>query len=418
VEGTLKSTAVEVLQGNKEVVALTDCYVMQTYARYPIALVRGEGCRLWDADGKVYLDFVAGLAVCNLGHCHPRVVEAIRAQAGRLLHVSNLYHIPSQSLLARKIVELSFGDRVFFCNSGAEANEGAIKLARRYERFVRNGDRFEILTMRNSFHGRTLGALSATGQEKLQKGFEPLVPGFRYVPFNDPEALEKAVDGRTCAILMEPIQGEGGVVLPSESYLRFVRKLCDERGLLLLFDEVQVGMGRTGTLFAYEQYGVEPDVMTLAKGLAGGVPIGALVTTQEAAKGFVPGTHAATFGGNPLATAAGLAALDAILEEGILENCRQAGAYLRKGLDKVAGRHPDLIQEVRGRGLILGLELKVSGAPFVKACMESGLLINCTAERVLRFLPPLVVKREEIDEMLSILERVLSEGADNNRGMP
>jgi len=418
VEGTLKSTAVEVLQGNKEVVALTDCYVMQTYARYPIALVRGEGCRLWDADGKVYLDFVAGLAVCNLGHCHPRVVEAIRAQAGRLLHVSNLYHIPSQSLLARKIVELSFGDRVFFCNSGAEANEGAIKLARRYERFVRKGDRFEILTMWNSFHGRTLGALSATGQEKLQKGFEPLVPGFRYVPFNDPEALEKAVDGRTCAILMEPIQGEGGVVLPSENYLRFVRKLCDERGLLLLFDEVQVGMGRTGTLFAYEQYGVEPDVMTLAKGLAGGVPIGALVTTQEAAKGFVPGTHAATFGGNPLATAAGLAALDAILEEGILENCRQAGAYLRKGLDEVAGRHPDLIQEVRGRGLILGLELKVSGAPFVKACMESGLLINCTAERVLRFLPPLVVKREEIDEMLSILERVLSEGADNNRGMP
>jgi acetylornithine/succinyldiaminopimelate/putrescine aminotransferase len=208
------------------------------------------------------------------------------------------------------------------------------------------------------------------------------------------------------------------VVLPSENYLRFVRKLCDERGLLLLFDEVQVGMGRTGTLFAYEQYGVEPDVMTLAKGLAGGVPIGALVTTQEAAKGFVPGTHAATFGGNPLATAAGLAALDAILEEGILENCRQAGAYLRKGLDEVAGRHPDLIQEVRGRGLILGLELKVSGAPFVKACMESGLLINCTAERVLRFLPPLVVKREEIDEMLSILERVLSEGADNNRGMP
>jgi predicted acetylornithine/succinylornithine family transaminase len=346
------------------------------------------------------------------------VVEAIRAQAGRLLHVSNLYHIPSQSLLARKIVELSFGDRVFFCNSGAEANEGAIKLARRYERFVRKGDRFEILTMRNSFHGRTLGALSATGQEKLQKGFEPLVPGFRYVPFNDPEALEKAVDGRTCAILMEPIQGEGGVVLPSENYLRFVRKLCDERGLLLLFDEVQVGMGRTGTLFAYEQYGVEPDVMTLAKGLAGGVPIGALVTTQEAAKGFVPGTHAATFGGNPLATAAGLAALDAILEEGILENCRQAGAYLRKGLDEVAGRHPDLIQEVRGRGLILGLELKVSGAPFVKACMESGLLINCTAERVLRFLPPLVVKREEIDEMLSILERVLSEGADNNWGMP
>jgi len=394
--------------GNQEAVALTDRYVMQTYARFPLALVRGEGCRVWDADGRAYLDFVAGLAVCNLGHCHPRVVEAIRAQAGRLLHVSNLYHIPQQALLARKIVENSFGDRVFFCNSGAEANEGAIKLARRYERFVRGGSRFEILAMRNSFHGRTLGALTATGQEKFHKGFEPLVPGFRYVPFDDPEALEKAVGPDTCAVILEPIQGEGGVVCPSQGYLREVRRICDDHDLMLLFDEVQVGMGRTGTLFAYEQYGVKPDVMTLAKGLAGGVPIGAVVATEEAARGFAPGAHAATFGGNPLAAVAGLAALEALLEEGILENCRRAGALLRRGLEDLAARRPGQVRQVRGKGLIWGLELGEPGAPVVKACMEAGLLINCTAERVLRFLPPLVVTAAEIEEMLQILDRALS----------
>ncbi|MEW6439643.1 MAG: acetylornithine transaminase [bacterium] len=398
------------VSSNEAAIALTERHVIPTYARFPIAIVRGEGCRVWDADGRMYLDFVAGLAVCNLGHCHPRVVEAIRAQAGRLLHVSNLYHIPEQSRLARKLAENSFGDRVFFCNSGTEANEAAIKLARRYERFVRNGDRFEILTMRNSFHGRTLGSVTATGQEKFHKGFEPLVPGFRYVPFDDPVSLEKAVDERTCAVLLEPIQGEGGVVCPSASYLRSVREICDEHKLLLMFDEVQVGMGRTGTLFAYEQFGVEPDVMTLAKGLAGGVPIGALIATEEAARGFVPGAHAATFGGNPLACAAGLAALEALLEEGILENCRQAGTYLRRGLERIAQKLPALVREVRGRGLILAMELQVPGGPFVKACMEAGLLVNCTAERVLRFLPPLVVSREEIDEMLATLERVLLAG--------
>ncbi len=394
-------------KGNQEVAALTDRYVMQTYGRFPIAMVRGQGCRLYDADDKEYLDFVAGLAVCNLGHCHPRVVEAIQRQAESLLHVSNLYHIPWQAELARKIVEHSFGDQVFFCNSGAEANEAAIKLARRYEHCVRQGDRFEILTMDNSFHGRTLATVTATGQAKFHKGFEPLVPGFRYIAFDDPQAVEKAVNDNTCAIMLEPIQGEGGVICPSEDYLSFVRNLCDEKELLLIFDEVQVGMGRTGTLFAYEPFGVTPDIMTLAKGLAGGVAIGAAVATEKVAEAFVPGSHASTFGGNPLASAAGLAAMEVVLEEGFLDNCRQAGNHLRKRLEQIAQRHPSLIKEIRGRGLIQALVLTISGGPVVADCLKHGLLVNCTADNVLRFLPPLVVTSAEVDEMSAILDRVL-----------
>lgn len=396
-------------KGNSDVIALTDRHVMKTYGRYPVAFVRGEGCRLWDADEKGYLDFVAGLAVCNLGHCHPRVVEAIREQAQRLLHVSNLYHIPAQSALARMITDRCFGDRIFFCNSGAEANEAAIKLVRRYESCVRGTRRFEIITMHNSFHGRTLATVTATAQEKFHKGFEPLVEGFRYVPFNDPEALSRAVSEKTCAVLLEPIQGEGGVIIPSADYLSRVRRICDENELTLIFDEVQVGMGRTGSLFAYEQFGAAPDVMTLAKGLAGGVPIGALVATEEVASAFVPGTHASTFGGNPLASAAGCAALEALLEEGILENCRDVGRYLHTGLEKLARVHPGLIKEVRGRGLMFAVELARAGGPVVEACMNRGLLINCTADNILRFIPPLVVTKEEVDEMLDILGPVLAE---------
>ena len=396
-------------KSNSEVIAVTDRHVMQTYGRYPVAFVRGKGCRLWDADGRSYLDFVAGLAVCNLGHCHPRVVEAIRQQAQQLLHVSNLYHIPVQAELARMITDHSFGDRVFFCNSGAEANEAAIKLVRRYESCVRGSGRFEILTLHNSFHGRTLAAVTATGQEKFHKGFDPLVQGFRYVPFDDPEALSEAVSEKTCAVLAEPIQGEGGVILPSEDYWVRVRRICDERELTLIFDEVQVGMGRTGTLFAYEQCGVSPDVMTLAKGLAGGVPIGALVAREELAEAFVPGTHASTFGGNPLASAAGVAALGALLEEGVLENCREVGRYLHEGLLKAARRHPGLVKEVRGRGLMFGMELARPGGPVVESCMKRGLLINCTADTILRFIPPLVVTTQEVDEMMDILEPVLAE---------
>jgi predicted acetylornithine/succinylornithine family transaminase len=393
---------------NQAVTSLTDEFVMDTYKRLPIALVRGKGCWLWDADGKRYLDFVAGLAVCNLGHCPDGVVAAIQQQAATLLHVSNLYHIPWQAELARTIVEHSFGDKVFFCNSGAEANEAAIKLARRYEKVIRKGTRYEILTMRNSFHGRTMATLTATGQEKVQIGFEPLVPGFRYVPFNDPEALEDAIRPETCSIMLEPIQGEGGVIIPSDEYLMFVRDLCNRKGLLLLFDEIQVGMGRTGRLFAYEHYGVEPDIMTLAKGLAGGIPIGAMVATGEAAQAFVPGTHASTFGGNPLVTAAALAALEMLLEGGVLKNCQRMGDYLYQRLDELAARYPDSIKEVRGKGLIQALELFREGAPIVQACLASGLLINCTMERVLRFLPPLIVKREEIDEMIAVLDKSLA----------
>ena len=395
-------------QDNEQVVSMTNRYVMQTYGRFPIAMVRGEGCRLWDASGKCYLDFVAGLAVCNLGHCHPHVVKTIQQQAERLLHVSNLYHIPWQTELAARIVNHSFGDRVFFCNSGAEANEAAIKLARRYEHCVREGSRFEILTMHNSFHGRTLAAITATGQEKFHKGFEPLVPGFRYVPFNDTAAIEQAISDETCAILVEPILGEGGVICPDIDYLFKLRKLCDERELTLIFDEVQVGMGRTGTLFAYEQFGAAPDIMTLAKGLAGGVAIGATVASEKLAAAFVPGTHASTFGGNPLASAAGLAAMEVVLSAEFLDHCRKTGAYLREGLEQLARTFPGIIKEVRGRGLIQAIELTISGAAIVTECLQQGLLINCTADCVLRFLPPLVVTRKEIDQMLLILENVLS----------
>ena len=393
---------------NEEVVHLTDRYVMKTYGRFPIAPVRGEGCRLWDADGREYLDFVAGLAVCNLGHCHPNVVRAIREQAGTLLHVSNLYHIPWQSALAQTIVENSFGDRVFFCNSGAEANEAAIKLVRRYEHEIRKGDRSEILTMDNSFHGRTLTTMAATGQEKIKKGFDPLAPGFRHVPFSDPDRLLEAIGDETCAILVEPIQGEGGIICPADDYLPFLRSVCDDRELLLVFDEVQVGIGRTGTLFAHEPFGVVPDIMTLAKGLGGGVAIGAAVASERVAAAFAPGSHASTFGGNPLATAAGLAALETILEEGVLENCRKVGGHLREGLERLALRHPGLVREVRGRGLLQAMALTVAGGPIVESCMRQGLLINCTANTVLRFLPPLIVTTAEVDEMLETLERALA----------
>lgn len=392
---------------NSEIIELTTGHVANTYRRFPIAIVRGEGTRVWDADGKEYLDFVAGLAVCNLGHCHPKVVEAIREQAGRLIHISNLYHIAPQAELARLLCEHSFGDKVFFSNSGAEANEAAIKLARKY--FHKRGEeRFQVISMERSFHGRTMAAMAATGQRKIQEGFEPLLEKFSYVPFNDLKAIEGTITEKTVAVMTEPIQGEGGVNLPSADYLRGLRTLCKEAGILLIFDEVQVGMGRTGSLFAYEQYGVTPDIMTLAKGLAGGVAIGAMVATDEVAAAFTPGSHASTFGGNPIATAAGSAALRTILEEGLLDNCRRVGAYLVERLSDLKGTLPS-IREVRGIGLIVGMEVDVPGAPIVSECMGRGLLINCTGESVLRFLPPLTVTEGDVDEMLGILTPVLKE---------
>ncbi len=391
---------------SKELLSLSERYLMATYRRYPLVVVRGEGSRVWDAEGREYLDFVSGLAVCNLGHSHPGVVEALKDQASRLLHISNLYHIEPQIRLAQVLCNHSFADRVFFCNSGAEANEGAIKLVRKY--FHDRGEgRYRIITAHGSFHGRTLATLTATGQERFHRGFEPLPDGFDYVPFNDVEALEGAIGPETAAVMLEPIQGEGGVNLPSPDYLREVRSLCEREGILLILDEVQTGIGRTGRLFACEHYGVEPDVMTLAKGLGGGVPIGAVLAREEVAKAFTPGSHASTFGGNPLSTRAGLAVMEAVLEGGFLERVEEMGTYLMEGLEALRGTF-GFIKEVRGKGLMVGMELTISGGAVVEACLERGLLINCTAEKVLRFLPPLTVSREEVDRMLCILEEALS----------
>ncbi len=384
---------------------LSEKYVANTYARYSVLLVRGKGTRVWDLEGEEYLDFVSGLAVCNLGHCHPKVVKAIQEQAEKLIHVSNFYYIEPQIQLASLLCQHSFADKVFFCNSGAEANEGAMKLARKYAKEKMGKDRHEIITMERSFHGRTLATLSATAQEKYHKGYSPLMPGFKYVPFNDLEAIRKGVDSKTCAIMLEPIQGEGGVNCPREGYLKTLREICDEKRILLIFDEVQVGMGRTGKLFAYEHDEVEPDMLTLAKSLAGGVPIGALLIKKGIAESFKPGDHASTFGGNPLATAAGVAALTAILEEGMLENCQKIGDYFISQLEEIKKKF-SFVQEVRGKGLILGMELKIDGSSFVKEMLRKKILINCTMGNVLRFLPPLIVTKEEVDRVINALEEV------------
>ena len=389
---------------------LSEKYVANTYARYPVLLVRGKGTRVWDLEGEEYLDFVSGLAVCSLGHCHPKVVKAIQDQAEKLIHVSNFYYIEPQIQLASLLCKHSFADKVFFCNSGAEANEGAMKLARKYAKEKAGKDRYEIITMERSFHGRTLATLTATAQEKFHKGYEPLMPGFKYVPFNDIHAVRNAIDSKTCAVMLEPIQGEGGVNCPSEGYLKALREICDEKGILLIFDEVQVGMGRTGKLFAYEHDGIEPDMLTLAKSLAGGVPIGALLIRKGIADSFRPGDHASTFGGNPLATAAGVASLTTILEEGMLENCQKMGDYFFSQLEALQKKFP-FVKEVRGKGLILGVELKIDGGTIVKEMLRKKILINCTMGNVLRFLPPLIVTKEEIDRVVHALEEVF-------RGIP
>jgi len=382
-------------------------YLMNTYARLPLTLERGQGCLVYDAEGREYLDCVAGIAVNILGHAHPDIVEAITRQARQLIHTSNLYFTEPQTQLAERLVTHSFADKVFFCNSGAEANEAAIKLARRYSQKVFGPERHEILTMLNSFHGRTLASLTATGQPALQEGFGPLVPGFRYVPFNDLETLEANLTPKTAAIMLEPIQAEAGVVVPDVDYLKDLRKLCTERHILLIFDEVQTGMGRTGTLFAYEQFGIQPDIMTLAKGLGGGVPIGACVATDTVAAAFEPGTHASTFGGNPLACAAALKVLDLLIDGGKLEQGRLAGEYLRKGLATLSKQF-SCIRESRGLGLLQGLELSIDGTPLVMECLKQRVIINCTIGRVLRFVPPFIISNTQIDRLLNVLSNVLS----------
>jgi acetylornithine aminotransferase len=380
---------------------------MNTYSPLPISIVRGRGSRVYDLEGREYLDFVGGVAVTVLGHCHPDVVNAIQRQAQQLLHASNLFYTEPQVKLAALLVEHSFADRVFFCNSGAEANEAAIKLARRYAHHKYGADRFEIITMRGSFHGRTMGTLSATGQEKIQAGYDPLLPGFRHVPFNNFAAIEQAVTDATAAVMLEPIQGEGGVHVADTAYLKAVRDLCRQRDILLILDEIQTGMGRTGALFAYEQMGVAPDIMTLAKGLGGGVPIGACLATDTVASAFTPTSHASTFGGNPLACSAALAVTRVLTEGSVLAHCRLMGQYLAKALGDLKERLP-VVDDARGMGLLRGLQLTTDGKPIVADCLQRGVLINCTADRVLRFMPALTITQAEIDRCIDVLTNVLS----------
>lgn len=390
------------MKTNKDVVKLTEKHVTANYGRFPIALVKGRGVKVWDQSGNEYIDFVSGVAVNNLGHCHPKVVEAIRKQAGELLHVSNLYHIEPQSRLAAELTRLSFAQKIFFCSSGTEANEAAIKLARRFSYDQGHKNRYEIITMTNSFHGRTMGSLSATAQKKMREGFGPLLKGFKHIPFNDIDAAKKAVSPKTCAIMAEPVQGETGVNIGSKPWLKALRKLCDDHNLLLILDEVQTGFGRTGTLFAYEQFGVKPDIMTLAKGLGGGVCIGAMAASNRAAKSFVPGTHGATFGGNPLACSAALAALKVLGKKSFLQAAKTKGAYFKSRLLELSKKFK-VVTEVRGMGMILAMDLQKPSAEVVLDCMRQGILINGIKPNTLRFLPPLIASRKDIDTVIRAL---------------
>lgn len=392
-------------RGN-DVMGLADRFLMRTYRREPLVLVRGAGCRVWDATGRELLDFVAGIGVDALGHCHPRVVEAVMRQAATLMHVSNLFYVEPQARLAEWLVEHSPFDRAFFCNSGAEAVESAIKLARRHAANRGEKDRFEIVTALGSFHGRTYGALTATAQRRYHDGFEPLVPGFRYVPFNDVVALESSVGPSTAAILLEVVQGEGGIHPADPAFVEAARRAADTSGALLIVDEVQSGMGRTGRLFAFEHYGIVPDAVTLAKALGGGVPIGALLAREPAASAFSPGHHASTFGGNPLATAAALAFVEVLEQEGLVERAGEMGQILRRHLEEVS-RRTGLVTEVRGLGLMMAVELALPAREVADACAARGLLVNVVGATALRLLPPLVVSPSEIAQAASILEAAL-----------
>lgn len=401
-------TSEEIIKGSKR-------YLMDTYARQPLALTRGAGCRLYDPEGREYIDFVSGVAVDALGHCSQELTAVMNTQAATLVHVSNLYHTEPQVQLAQMLVEHSFADKVFFCNSGAEANETAIKLTRQYAAQTYSPERFEIIAMENSFHGRTMATVAATGQARFHTGIGPLVPGIRHIPFNDVEATKHAVTSNTAGILVEPIQGEGGVVVADQQFLRVLRDVCDRSGSLLIFDEVQTGVGRTGALFAYEHYGVIPDVMTLAKGLGGGVPIGACLASDRVAQAFGPGMHGCTLGGNPFVCSTACAVVTRLLEpRGLLHSCREVSEYFTKKLYDLKDAFA-CIQEVRGRGLLLGLVLSIEGTHVVDICRERGILINCTGGQVLRFVPPLTIARGDIDRLCDVLtvafQKVMAEAA-------
>lgn len=387
-----------------EIIEMSKQYLIGNYGRLPRAIVRGEGCFLYDADGSEILDMFPGWAVSGLGHCHPNVVRAIEEQAKTLLHIDNTFYIPQQAYLARLLSERGFGGKCFFCNSGAEAVEAAMKLARIYTR----PEKYKFITAEGSFHGRTFAAMTATAQPMKHQGFLPLLPGFEYVPFNDIEALENAFSDEVAAVMVEPIQGEGGVREASGEYLMAIRELCDANGAVMILDEVQTGMGRTGKWFGYQHYRIEPDIITMAKSLGSGVPIGGIMAKEEIASAMVPGTHASTYGGNPLVCAAAIAVVETIEQDGLLQNADAMGTYTRDKIETLAQKH-SVIEEVRGKGLMIGIGLNVPGADIVARCLEKGLRINCTQATVLRFMPAMTVTRDLIDRALDILDNVLQE---------
>jgi len=376
-----------------------------TYSRFPLIFTKGDGCNLWDINGNKYIDFVAGIAVCGIGHSNGYVKNYVCEQLEKIQHVSNLYYNTVQIEAAEWLVQNSFADKVFFCNSGAEANEAAIKLARKFfydkEQFHKN----RIIAMKNSFHGRTYGALSATGQDKIKKGFDPLLEGFDFVALNDIDALKNAINENVCAVMLEPIQGEGGINVCSKEYLNSVREICNENNILLIFDEIQTGMGRTGKLFAYEHFDVIPDIMTLAKALGNGFPIGAALAKEEIIKSFGPGSHATTFGGNAVSTSAAMAVINYFQDYNVVDNCKNIGEYFKDRLGELKKKY-DFVLKVKGIGLLLGLELSIKGAPIVEACIEKGFLINCVQEKILRFIPPLIIKKNDIDALINCLNIV------------
>lgn len=380
-------------------------YLANTYNRFPIAITKGEGCWLWDLNGRRYLDFLSGIAVCGLGHAHANVVEGLTIQAKKLFHVSNLFYMEPQVKAAQMLVENSFGDKVFFCNSGAEANEAAIKLARRYSWKKFGEGRYEVIAMENSFHGRTMMTLSATGQKKFSEGFEPLVPGFQHVPFNDIAAVKRSITDKTCAVMLELIQAEGGVFVADRNYIRMLREITSDRDILLIIDEVQTGIGRTGAFFAYQHYGIEPDIMSLAKALGNGFPVGAMVAKDSVMAAFEPGTHATTFGGNPLASSAVIATLNTLIDDNVVKNCSDMGKYLQKGLLELQKKF-SFIVDVRGMGLIWGVELAIDADEIAREFLQEGIILNCTKGRTLRLVPPLIVKKDAIDIFLEIASRI------------
>jgi len=392
---------------NEDIINQANKVLADTYKRFPLVIAKGKGTRVWDIDGREYIDFVAGIAVCNLGHACPEVVHALSTQGEQLFHVSNLYYTLPQVELATWLTQHSFADRVFFCNSGAEANEAAIKLARKYFYVKGESGRFRIIAMDKSFHGRTFATLSATGQQRIREGYDPVLAGFDFVEFNDVEAIRRQLNPSVCAVMLEPIQGEGGIRCPEPGYLKAVRDLCNESNTLLIFDEVQTGIGRTGKLFAYEHFGVAPDIMSLAKALGNGLPIGAMLAKEEIMSAFTPGSHASTFGGTPIITAAALETMKYIEKHKVVDHCRQTGEYFKEKLFQLKQRHA-FVEDVRGMGLLLGMKLKISGAPIVNACIEKGFLINCTQENILRFIPPLIIQKADIDALVLCLDEIFT----------